>query len=249
MKFVIFFFLSLLTFLLSSCIDGEEEIHINADGSARMKAMYSLPALIFSDEDAASLRELIEREIGKEETVDLLTNTVEKVSGKQIITIEVETADLRNLEKLLSQVDDGHDSGDGGEEGKEKSDLILRALLGDLTYEREGLAVAANRKIDLAPLLDKFAGDRWHSMVGDSEFRYTIHFPEALKSTNAHKLSNDGKSAMWSYKLADSKNGPFELDMLVPIPLPWWVFAGLGLVVLLILLGLWKLISMVKKRA
>ena len=93
MKFVIFFFLSLLTFLLSSCIDGEEEIHINADGSARMKAMYSLPALIFSDEDAASLRELIEREIGKEETVDLLTNTVEKVSGKQIITIEVETAD------------------------------------------------------------------------------------------------------------------------------------------------------------
>jgi len=249
MKSVIFFFLTSVTLMLTSCIDGEEEITIRDDGSAKLRAMYSLPSLILSDADASEFREQIENEVGKDEKVNLLTNTVEKVRGKQVITIELETADLRNLENLLSQKDDGN--GGHSDEQKElsKSDLILNSLLGDLGYKRDGLAVAAQRRVNLAPLLDKYAGDRWHSVLGDSEFRYIIHFPKALQSSNAHELTNGGKTALWRYRLADCKDGPFEMDIVAAVPLPWWVFVGGGLLVLLILFVLWRLVSIVKRRS
>lgn len=249
MKSVTFFFLTMVTLMLASCIDGEEEITIRDDGSAKLRAMYSLPVLILSDADASEFREQIENEVGKDEQVNLLTNTVEKVRGKQVITIEVETEDLRNLENLLSKKDDVS-GGDSGEEKElSKSDLILSSLLGDLEYRRDGLAVAAQRRVNLAPLLDKYAGDRWHSMLGDSEFRYIIHFPKALQASNAHELTNGGKTALWRYQLADCKDGPFLMDVVAAVPLPWWVFAGGGLLVLLILLVLWKLVSVLRRRS
>ena len=235
-------FLFLLTVLLSSCIEGDEEIFLNADGSARLKAVYSLPAIIFSDEDAERMKEQIAKEIGEEEKIILLTNKVEKVNGKQVITIEVETGNLVRLEDLMGDDDLDDDSGD-------KSEQILDTLLGEFTYQREGLAVGLNRKVDLAPLLDKYVGPRWPSMVGDSEFRYTIHFPKAVKTSNAHESFNGGRTVKWKYKLSDCRETPIELSIVAPIPVPWWLYAGLGCVVVLILVGIWKWVARMKRRA
>lgn len=243
MKQVLILFLALLPMLLSSCIEGDEEIFLNADGSARMKAVYSLPAIIFSDKDAAKLQAQITKEIGEEERVNLLTNKVERVNGKQVITIEVETADLLELEDLIDEESDSDD-----EKGS-KSEQILDTLLGEFAFRREGLGAGVNRKVDLEPLLDKFVGERWPSMLGDSEFRYTIHFPEAVKVSNAHEVTNGGRTVKWRYKLSECREKPIELDMVASIPVPWWVYAGLAVVVILLILGVWKLISVIKKRA
>jgi len=162
MKQVAFLFLALLSMLLSSCIEGDEEIFLNADGSARLKAVYSLPALIFSDEDALQMQAQIAKEIGEEEKVNLLTNTIERVKGKQVITIEVETADLLQLEDLIDD-GDGDDTGSGDDEGS-KSEQVLNALLGKFAFQREGLNADINRKVDLAPLLEKYLGERGPAM-------------------------------------------------------------------------------------
>ena len=92
--------LALLTALLSSCIEGDEEIFLNADGSARMKVMYSLPALLLSSSDAESLKKNIQDGLGNDDRIELLRNTVEKIDGKQVITIEVATANVLELEGL-----------------------------------------------------------------------------------------------------------------------------------------------------
>ncbi len=231
--------LALFVVMLSSCIDGDEEIFLHADGSARMIAIYSLPAMIFSDEDAAKLQQQIAEGIGGEKKVRLLTNKIERINGKQVITIEVETADLMELGDLMGQEPD--------QKKEEKSGQVLDALLGDFIFRREGLAVGVNRKVDLAPLLDQFVGEQWPSMLGDSEFRYTIHFPKAVKESNAHAVSNGGKTVKWVYQLGECKKTPIELDMVAPIPLPWWVYAGLGLVVLLLLWVIVKLLCRKKK--
>ena len=230
--------LALLTALLSSCIEGDEEIFLNADGSARMKVMYSLPALLLSSSDAESLKKNIQDGLGNDDRIELLRNTVEKIDGKQVITIEVATANVLELEGFM---DEG--SGlDDEEREKGKSEQIVEALLGECLVNRSGLSADIQRKIDLAPLLDKHAGGNWPSMVGDSEFRYTVHFPTAVDASNAHEVSNDGKTVMWKYKLRDLREKPIELNVSATAPIPWWVYVSVALVALLVILIGWKLI-------
>ena len=107
---------------------------------------------------------------------------------------------------------------------------------------RSGLSADIQRKIDLAPLLDKHAGGNWPSIVGDSEFRYTVHFPTAVDASNAHEVSNDGKTVMWKYKLRDLREKPIELNVSASVPIPWWVYVSVALVALLVILIGWKLI-------
>ena len=107
MKRALFIFLSLLACMLSSCIDGEEEIFINDDGSASLKAVYSLPALILSDADAEELRKTVAKELGSDEKIRLVQNTVERSKGRQVITIELETDNLLDLEDLVPDEESG----------------------------------------------------------------------------------------------------------------------------------------------
>ena len=87
MKRALFIFLSLLACMLSSCIDGEEEIFINDDGSASLKAVYSLPALILSDADAEELRKTVAKELGGDEKIRLVQNTVERSKGSRLLRL------------------------------------------------------------------------------------------------------------------------------------------------------------------
>lgn len=233
--------LALFTALLSSCIEGDEEIFLNADGSARMIAVYSLPAIIFSDEDAAKMKEQIAKELGEEEKINLLTNKIERSSGKQVITIEIEAANILDLEALMDKGEDEN------KQDASKSEQVLDALLGELSFRREGLAAGVNRKVDLKPLLDKFVGERWPSMLGDSEFRYTVHFPKPVKASNAHEVSNGGKTVKWAYKLNECGENPIELDVVTSVPLPWWVYAILVILILLLLLGAWKMVCWARR--
>ena len=139
------------------------------------------------------------------------------------------------------------ESGEGGESSK--SAQILDALLGELAFSREGMNAHVVREVDLAPLLDKYLGDRGPAMLGDSEFRYAVHFPQAVKSSNAHEVSNEGKTLKWRYRLSECKDKPMKLSMVTPIPLPWWVYVVLGLVALLILCVAWLVLKKLKTKA
>lgn len=235
--------LAVLTFcclLCQSCIEGDEEIFLNADGSARLRAVYTLPALLFTDQDAAEMQAKIAKEIGEEDKIKLLENTVRRVDGRQVITIEVETGDMVKLEDII---DDLAKTGSGADEEKDsKSEQALDALLGEFAFRREGLDAGINRKVDLTPLLEKYLGQKGPAMLGDSEFRYTIHFPKAVKSSNAHEVLDGGKTLRWRYKLSECADRPIELDMVAPLPLPWWIYAAAGAVAVALLAGGWLLL-------
>lgn len=242
MRFIGLAVLTLLCLLLPSCIEGDEEIFLNADGSARLKAVYKVPALIFSDKDAAEMHSKIAKEIGEEDKVNLLTNTVERINGQQVITIEVETGDLVKLEDVMEQSSKSDNKKDS------KSEQALDALLGQFIFRREGLNVGINRKVDLAPLLEQYLGERGASMLGTSEFRYTIHFPEAVKSSNAHEVLDGGKTLKWRYKLSECAERPIELNIVTPLPLPWWVYTVVGAVSLLMVVVVYRVVSRIWAR-
>lgn len=227
-------FLAFLCVLLSSCIDGEEEVFIEANGSARVKAVYRVPGMIFSAEDAEALRVSIEQEVGREKNLRLITNQVEKQKGNRVIILEIETDDVTGLEGRLAEHDPGV--------VPSKADKILHAIVGRIAVNMEGLSVNLTRKVDLRPLLEEYIGSGSASMLGDSEFRYTVHLPEVAEKSNAHEVSNGGRTLKWSHKLVECSSKPITLSMTTPMPLPWWLYMVAALLLLVLVWGVYVMI-------
>lgn len=231
MKYVFCSLMSMMLLLLNSCIDGEEEIFVNADGSASMKVKYQVPGMIFSAKDADELVALVGKEVGSHAGLRLVTNRVDSEKGQRIIRIEVETDAVMELDGMFDDVSPEDDA------EQSKTDQLWRCLLGEMEVNVDGLSVGVIRKVDLAPLLNEYLGEKSASLLGESEFRYVIHLPEAVKQSNAHEVTADGRTLKWRYKLRECKKKPIVMDLQVPISLPWWVKAGACGLVLLTLAG------------
>ncbi|MGB2350211.1 MAG: hypothetical protein ACPH9O_01110 [Akkermansiaceae bacterium] len=223
--------------VLASCIDGDEEIVIGADGSASVKAFYRVPSLLLSAEDAEDLRSSIETELGGSEGLRLLTNTVKKQNGKRVIALEFETEDLVALSSCLIEHGPDYEPGIG--------DKILHAIVGRISISLSGLSASLSREVDLKPLLDEYLGSRGASALGNSEFRYTIHLPYPVDSSNAHEVVDGGKTLKWSHRLTDHREVPIQMLMVTSIPIPWWVYAAC---IALIAVLAWAIIRRLVKR-
>ena len=233
MKYLFCFLLALLPMFLSSCkIDGEEEITVREDGSAHLTMRYEVPGMIFSDKAANDLVATLDKELGNKEDVRLITNRVDLEKGQRVIHIEFEVDAGADLDGLLDEPD-ASSGADGG--GEQKSDKMLRAIVGELNAQIEGLSVGVTRKVNLEPLLDEYIGKRGASMLGDFEFRYTVHLPTAAEQSNAHQVLDGGKTLKWRYFLREMKQKPILMSATVPVPFPWWVYVLAGLVLCLVL--------------
>jgi len=216
--------LALGAILLGGCIDGEEEIFIGADGTARVKAIYRIPAMIFSAKDAEDLKTTIDQEVGGHENLKLITNKIEKENGEQVITLEIQTDDLMALGEVLPE----HPS----DEEVSNADKIWHTIVGRIKVNMAGLSVTMSRDVDLGPLLDKHLGKSSATLLGDAQFRYIVHLPEAVESSNAHQVVNEGRTLKWNYKLSDCGKKPISLSMVASVPLPLWIY-GLAAVLLI----------------
>ncbi|MBT8043823.1 MAG: hypothetical protein KJO79_02635 [Verrucomicrobiae bacterium] len=229
--------LGILAVLLNSCIDGEEEVFINADGSAKVKAVYRVPGILMNAQDSEELRTSITEEIARQKNLKLLTNRIDLEQGRRVLTIEIATDDVTALEgKLSDQTMGGNPS---------KADKILHAIIGKIVVNLDGLSAELTRNIDLKPLLDEYLGKNSASVLGESEFRYTVHLPTAVERSNAHEVGNGGRTLKWTYLLRDSQKRPMKLNMVARVPIPWWVYV---FAVLVLVALVWSAYAFCKKR-
>ncbi|MGB2402215.1 MAG: hypothetical protein ACPIA7_02270 [Akkermansiaceae bacterium] len=235
MKFTLILILGLLSILLSSCIEGEEEIFLNADGSARVVATYRVPSMLLSAEDAQDLRMGIAEEVARVKNLKLITNKVEKHHGDRVIVIEIDTEDVASLEGALSEHDPALK--------KKKGDKVLHAIIGSIMVNTDGLKVHLNREIHLASLLDEYLGSSGGSILGESAFCYTVHLPMPVVSSNAHQMLNEGRTLVWSYKLADHWDKPICLSMTSRILIPWWAYALGGFMVIVLVWACFAIVA------
>jgi tRNA threonylcarbamoyladenosine modification (KEOPS) complex Pcc1 subunit len=236
MKSIWIVFLGLFLLLLSGCIEGEEEIFLSANGAARVVAVYRVPSMLLSAEDAHDLQSSIEAEVGGVKNLTLRTNRVELHNGYRVIMLEITTEDVASLEGALVE----HDP----TVAMSKGDKILHAIIGRISVSIDGLNVHLNREIHLKTLLDEYLGSSGSSMLGDSAFCYTVHLPGAAESSNAHEVLDDGRTLIWRHRLADCSKAPIHLSVTTSIPIPWWVYLLGGLSVLALL---WLLFTLVRK--
>jgi len=236
--------MTLLMLTLNSCkIDGEEEITIREDGSAHLAMRYEVPAIFLSLEEANELVAIFDKSLGHKDHLKLITNRIDSVKGQQIIHLVFETDPEVDFDGLF----DEDKEGEGGGE-KKKSNQLLRAIVGDVDAKVDGLSVGVTRQVNLQPLLDKYMGKRSTSMLGDYEFRYTINLPKAAEQSNAHQVLDGGKTLKWTYLLREMKEKPMVMEVVAPIPLPWWVYALVGIIGLLALALVYWVVRRVMKK-
>jgi hypothetical protein len=81
-------------------------------------------------------------------------------------------------------------------------------------------------------------------MLGSAAFKYTIHLPSRVRENNAHLVSDDGKTVSWNFKLQDYFENPMAMSFRADLPIPWWAW----LLLALLILGMSGLIWRLKRR-
>ena len=224
--------LALACLVLSSCLDGDEEVWIEKDGSGRIKATYSMPPQFMAELGGAEklskrLRDAVESDPNM--TLESLGHKFE--GGRTVLNFGARFEDFRKL------ADFGTKHLRDPEQPDTKSTGEI--LLGTIDIRIEGLTLKYDRTIDLSSLFPENVL-RNPGLLGPASFRYTLHMPVAAKEHDAHATSNEGRTLKWTYALRNHTAEPMTTSAKADLPLPWWVWtAGLLSLVLIGALIVW----------
>ena len=219
---VVRIFAALVLLILSSCLSGREEFWFERNGSGRLEANYQLPNFaIASLGGEEKLRKIIADSFAKEPSVKLESLSIERRGAQAELSVKVTFASVLKFAKLLEP------PADGTKEATLPEPMLK--LLGDIDAQRSGASVDFRRRIDPRQV---FAGGLFvpsvNQMTGH-QLEYIMHLPTAVTATNAHEVSDEGKTVRWKFELADAMKNPVEMNFVAPIPIPRWLWVGLCL--------------------
>ena len=202
--------------LLVSCIDGREEVWLNADGSGRADITYSLPA-------AAARFQGGEKGV-KKMVGDFLSQT----PALKNPTYEVTTIDGRLTIHVQASFDSALDLKDIS---KGESMELLPSSATGLTGST--LVAVSGRTVDFSRTIS--AGDALpgSSFMPASQFdghrlTYIMHLPLAAMESNATRTENEGRTLVWDFPLAQAIKGPVATRFKANVPVPVWLLASAG---------------------
>lgn len=208
--------------LLVSCIDGHEEIWLNANGSGRADIRYSLPAAAarFQGGEAG-----VRRIIGEllKNTPAIATSSYEVAREQDRLKIHVQAT--FNSAMDLTKISTGR--------SLENLPSSATYLAGDFKVDLHGRTVDFARTI----VPGKALPGAIFLPVSQFEGRnltYIIHLPDAASESNATRVEDAGRTLVWDYPLARAIQGPFTLRFKARIPIPRWAVASGAAVVLLL---------------
>lgn len=204
--------------LLVSCIDGHEEVWLNADGSGRADITYSLPA-------AAARFQGGENGVKK-----MLGDFLSQTPALRSPTYEVTTIDGRLTVHVQASFDSALDLKDiskGESMGKLPSSAT--GLTGSTLVTVSGRTVDFSRTISAG---DALPGSSFMpaSQFDGHRLTYIMHLPLAAMESNATRTENEGRTLVWDIPLAQAIKGPFATRFKANVPVPVWLLASAGTV-------------------
>lgn len=223
-RFFIALLLACVTLLLNSCLNGEEEFWFERDGSGRLEAEYQLPAFALATMGGEDeLRATIEGFFAKEPGVTLDSFALEKRGAQVVMTIRARFTSVMELSSLLKN------SGAGGEDALPGP---MVELLGKIKVARQGMSVDFQRRIDPKGIFGGGLLAPGEKQLAGYHLQYTMHLPTKAETSNAHEVRDDGQTLVWRYALADAMKAPVETNFVTPIPIPWWAYLVVAVVVI-----------------
>jgi hypothetical protein len=217
------------TALLASCIDGREEVWINADGSGRAHVSYSLPAAAARFQGGEiGVRRMIEGFL--KDAPGISSSSCEVTTEGDRLKIQVRTTFDSALE--LKEISKG--------DAMSRLPSSASGLTGDFQVAVRGLSIDFARTIKAGDTLPG-AGFIPVSQFKDRQLTYIFHLPKAATSSNATRTENSGRTLIWDFPLAQAIQGPVTTRFTAPIPLPRWAVLSICVVGTVIVFGSRKL--------
>lgn len=235
-RFVLSLLLTLPVFLLNSCLEGEEEIWVNLDGSGRLEARYQFPTIAMGQlGDPDKIIEGLKAVSAREKGVTLSLCTFTKDKSKGTFHLKAEFDDITELLEIASRNEQAF-----VEETEVDPDSIA-AIAGDIDFRFKNLRASFEREITLSDLFPELVSKR-PGMLGSSTFNYTLHLPVPVEETNAHSISEDRKTVSWSFLLRKSFDEPMLMSLKTENPIPWWAWPVAVLVLIAVFYLFWRIL-------
>jgi len=217
-RFLISLLLSLIAGLLVSCIEGREEVWINANGSGRAEISYEIPtAATRLQGGVEGVREKLETLVKDSPELNASYSLVE--TGDRLrVTVNASFASAPDLAKAARA------------KNRENLPAASRYLTGEFAFNREGRTIDIARTISAGKAIPgaRFIPER---QLRDRKLIYIIHLPAAAEESNATSISENGRTLTWEYPLSDALRGPVTTHFKVKIPIPVWLWvAGISVV-------------------
>ena len=234
MRFLAFLLTSLGCLLLSSCFDIREEIWISANGTGRAELNYTVPSsAITLAGGEKGLREEVQRLFDSEPALKLDELSITPNGSDTLISLRASTDSMLSLIDL--------------QENEAFSSLPDTALgfAGAFQVSLDGLTVNFDRRIDLQKALGlaslAISGDQRNKR----QLRYVIHLPNQPETHNASEATDGGRTLIWNYTLGEALASPISTSFQAPIPIPWFLIAG---VILLVVILLWAIAKVWRRK-
>jgi hypothetical protein len=236
MRYIFRMLAPVVAVLLVSCIDGREEIWLNADGSGRADITYDLPAA------AAGFKggeDGVRKMLGDflKSTPALKNPTFEVTTHDGRLKIHVQTSfasalELKDLSKSSSM---------------EKLPSSASGLTGYTTVNVDGLTVDFARTIDAGSALP---GSFFlpASQFENRGLSYIIHLPGPAIDSDATRTEDEGRTLIWDFPLTQAIKGPVTTRFKARIPVPTWVYGSAGAVIFTVGLLAFLTIKKIRRR-
>lgn len=216
-----------LLFLLNSCIEGEEEIWIDADASGKIIAHYELPSAVAARMGPPGVyRRELARIDEEEDGIQINNLQFGFVKSKLVIHLEIEFDNALDLLPISERQGEKF----ARETGMPPSEL--ETFLGGIDVRVGNMRANYSRSMDLGPMFPRIVRDN-PKVLDDSAFRFIMHLPFAAESSDAHTVSDGRKTLEWNFLLQDYVSKPIQMSFVSKSLVPWWAWV-LGVILLLI---------------
>jgi len=215
---------------LSSCIESEEEVWINSDGTGRVRFQLTLPSM--AKGQLKKLPEIIEKlkKVDQEdEEFEIQTISYTQSGRKLFLKFDASCTSLLDLNDIVDRHRHIFES------GEDTGPSTVSQFIGDINLSLMSLTPSYERQILLSSFLPPSMKAAASLMGDDASFKYTIHLPSPPKEHNAHETLNQGNTLKWTFQLKKHLQDPMIMQVTTSLPIPWWIYAILFVIAALLL--------------
>jgi len=236
--------LLILPFLLVlSCIEYEEEMWVNNDGSGKIKMKISMPKFLSEYETEGEGISSFDGENVKKK--------FEEIDGLTLIDSKSYEEDEKNVIEMVVKFDSFEILAKANEEEDNK------LFIGDIKMEKDGDGrIVFKRTVSMEDSskseADKESEKLMAAMFGQYKFSYIVHFPNKVIEANTSDDNIDQKlnTVKWTFPLTSIISAPQEMVATLDAAEGAndrfnWLTIGIGVVIVFILISI---ISMVVKK-
>lgn len=227
--------LVLVILALTGCIEYEEEVWINADGSGKIHFEIAVPSMMAQkmtegDDGLAKLYGDLQNAKERFAAVDGLeaeeVKTYEK-AGKVILSVRLQFDSWDRLGKLQDKPDSLRGKGVLGEVSLSEDES------GNIVFKREVGVENPNAGTEENEMAQALV----QGLLSNYTWSYTLHFPATVVSANAAEedIDRESNTVTWEFGLASITNGPVVMEATLEPPSGVYWYLVLGVLLVLII--------------